>query len=314
MKNSMKDKIKRAFPRLTRWVQNKKKMRDYQYRKNSTIQQKRKILEDTYMERIGVPLDLENPTRYTAKIQWTKLYGITDEMSYLSDKYRVREWVKKTIGEDYLLPLITSVKSFDEIDFNFLPSKFVIKSNNSSGWNIIVKDKSKLDLKDVKRKMDFWQKTNYAYYSVLEMQYANIPPVFLIEEYTTDHNDELNDYKFLCFDGVPYFCWVDTGRFSHHTRTVYDMDWQRQPWSQVYDPKEVYVEKPQNFEKMKELATILCKGFRHVRVDLYNVDGKIYFGEMTFTNGNGFDRIVPDQYDEILGSYFKLAIQEEKKK
>ena len=162
MKNSMKDKIKRAFPRLTRWVQNKKKMRDYQYRKNSTIQQKREILEDTYMERIGVPLDLENPTRYTAKIQWTKLYGITDEMSYLSDKYRVREWVKKTIGEDYLLPLITSVKSFDEIDFNSLPSKFVIKSNNSSGWNIIVKDKSKLDLKDVKRKMDFWQKTNYA--------------------------------------------------------------------------------------------------------------------------------------------------------
>ena len=130
MKNSMKDKIKRTFPRLTRWVQNNKKMRDYQYRKNSTIQQKRKILEDTYMERIGVPLDLENPTRYTAKIQWTKLYGITDEMSYLSDKYRVREWVKKTIGEDYLLPLITSVKSFDEIDFNSLPSKFVIKSNN----------------------------------------------------------------------------------------------------------------------------------------------------------------------------------------
>ena len=289
-------------------------MRDYQYRKNSTIQQKREILEDTYMERIGVPLDLENPTRYTAKIQWTKLYGITDEMSYLSDKYRVREWVKKTIGEDYLLPLITSVKSFDEIDFNSLPSKFVIKSNNSSGWNIIVKDKSKLDLKDVKRKMDFWQKTNYAYYSVLEMQYANILPVFLIEEYTTDHNDELNDYKFLCFDGVPYLCWVDTGRFSHHTRTVYDMDWQRQPWSQVYDPKEVYIEKPQNFEKMRELATILCKGFRHVRVDLYNVDGKIYFGEMTFTNGNGFDRIVPDQYDEILGSYFKLDIQEEKKK
>lgn len=85
---------------------------------------------------------------------------------------------------------------------------------------------------------------------------------------TTDHNDELNDYKFLCFDGVPYFCWVDTGRFSHHTRTVYDMDWQRQLWSQVYDPKEVYIEKPQNFEKMRELATILCKGFRHVRVDL----------------------------------------------
>lgn len=302
----MKEKIKKLFPNFTKRVQKYKKMREYNYRKNSTLEQKRKILEDTYLERVGVPLDLDNPKRYTEKIQWTKLYGVTEEMSLLSDKYRVRDWVKNTIGEEYLLPLITAVRSFDEIDFAQLPNRFVIKSNNSSGWNIIVKDKTKLDMQSVKRKMSFWQSTNYAYYSILEMQYESIPTMFLIEEYITDHNDELNDYKFLCFDGVPYFCWVDTGRFAHHTRTVYDMNWVRQPWTQVYDPNEVYIEKPENFAEMKKLATILCKGFKHVRVDLYNVDGKIYFGEMTFTNGNGFDRIVPDKYDEILGRYFKI--------
>ena len=302
----MKEKIKKLFPNFTKWVQKYKKMREYNYRKNSTLEQKRKILEDTYLERVGVPLDLDNPKRYTEKIQWTKLYGVTEEMSFLSDKYRVRDWVKNIIGEEYLFPLITAVKSFDEIDFMQLPNRFVIKSNNSSGWNIIVIDKNKLDMQSVKKKMRFWQSTNYAYYSILEMQYESIPTMFLIEEYITDHNDELNDYKFLCFDGVPYFCWVDTGRFAHHTRTVYDMNWVRQPWTQVYDPNEVYIEKPENFAEMKKLATILCKGFKHVRVDLYNVDGKIYFGEMTFTNGNGFDRIVPDEYDEILGRYFKI--------
>lgn len=302
-----KDDLKRKFPGIAKDVSDMKRYLGYEYRKHSTPEQKRKILENTYLERIGVPLNLNAPKRYTEKIQWMKLYGVTPLMSLLSDKYRVRDWVKQTIGEEYLLPMITAVKSFDEIDFKSLPDKFVIKSNHSSGWNIIVKDKEKLDLKQVKKKMDFWQHTNYAYWSMLEMQYASIPTVFVIEDYITDHNDELNDYKFLCFDGVPYFCWVDTGRFSHHTRTVYDMDWNRQPWSQVYNPEEVYIDKPQNFDEMKKLATALCKGFRHVRVDLYNVDGKIYFGEMTFTNGNGFDKIVPDKYDEVLGSYFHIG-------
>lgn len=298
--------IKKTFPNLTLKLQEAKRRHSYNQRKNSSLEQRRKILEKTYLERIGVPLHLDAPVRYTEKIQWTKLYGVTEQMSLLSDKYKVREWVKKTIGEEYLLPMITAVRSYQEIDFDSLPDKFVIKSNNSSGWNIIVKDKTKLNRDDVKKKIDFWKKTNYAYYSILEMQYETISPVFVIEQYVTDHNDELNDYKFLCFDGKPYFCWVDTGRFAHHTRTVYDMNWVRQPWSQVYNPKEIYVRKPKNFEKMVELATILCQGFKHVRVDLYNVDGKIYFGEMTFTNGNGFDRIIPDEYDEILGQYFKI--------
>lgn len=302
----MKEIIKQHFPKLTKYIQYKKRKKQYFRRKNSSLEEKKEILKEAYSDRIGVPLDLDNPKRYTEKIQWTKLFGITEEMSLLSDKYRVREWVANIIGEEYLLPLIQTVKTFEEIDFDKLPNQFVIKSNNSSGWNIIVKDKTKLDFNEVKKRMDFWRKTNYAYYSVLEMQYATIPPVFVIEKYVTDNNDELNDYKFLCFDGKPYYCWVDTGRFAHHTRTVYDMDWVRQPWSQIYNPEEIYVPRPDNYEEMKALATKLCQGFNHVRVDLYNVDGKIYFGEMTFTNGNGFDKIVPDEYDEILGSLWKI--------
>lgn len=278
----------------------------YYRKKFSSAQGKRKILEKAYYNNLGVPLNLDNPKRYTEKIQWTKLYGITPEMSLLTDKYRVREWVSNKIGGEYLIPLINSVKSYKEIDFESLPQQFVIKSNNSSGWNIIVRDKSQIDMNDVKKKIKKWSKTNYAFYSTLEMQYASIKPVFLIEEFINDSKRELNDYKFLCFDGKPYYCWVDTGRFKHHRRTVYDLNWVRQPWSQVYNPSEVKIDKPQNFDQMVQIATELCQGFHHVRVDLYNVDGKIYFGEMTFTNSNGFAKIVPDEYDEILGSLWKL--------
>ena len=121
---------------------------------------------------------------------------------------------------------------------------------------------------------------------------------------------ELQDYKFLCFDGEPQFCWVDLGRFSDHTRTVFDMQWNLQPWTQAnYGISKEPIPKPKNFEKMVELARVLAQGFSHVRVDLYNVDGTIYFGEMTFTNGSGLDPIVPDEYDLVLGQYWKQERQ-----
>ena len=302
----MKELLRKYFPGVVEKYRLLRKKVYYYQKKYSTLAMKRRILQKEYKNRMGIDLHLENPKRYTEKIQWQKLYGMDERMSLLSDKYKVREWIKETIGEEYLLPMITAVRSFEEIDFDKLPNRFVIKSNNSSGWNIIVKNKADIDLVDIKEKINRWRKINYAYHSALELQYANIEPIFVIEEYVNDTNGELNDYKFMCFNGKVYYCWVDTGRFEHHTRTVYNLNWERQPWSQVYNPTEVYVEKPQNFDKMVELATQLCQGFSHVRVDLYNVDGKIYFGEMTFTNGNGLDKIVPDEYDEKLGELFPL--------
>ena len=118
---------------------------------------------------------------------------------------------------------------------------------------------------------------------------------------------ELQDYKFLCFDGVPHFFFFFFWRFGNHTRNVYDLNWELQPWNQyTYDNSTNPIPKPENFDKMVELATTLCQGFSHVRVDLYNVEGRIYFGEMTFTNGCGFDRIIPDKYDYTLGQLWNI--------
>lgn len=301
--------VKNHFPHFYQCCKNVKDTIIYNKHKYSNIEQKKQILSKVYRRQIGVELNWEKPSRYTEKLQWVKLFGINNQMSLLTDKYAVRDWVKNTIGEEYLIPMISYAKTYKEINFDKLPKSFVIKSNNSSGWNIIVKDKNQLDFYEVEKKLDYWSKKNYAYVSYCEMQYESITPVFIIEKFLEDSNGELNDYKFLCFDGEPYYCWVDRGRFGHHTRTVYDMDWKQQEWSQVYDPNSETVRKPKNFEEMVEIAKKLCKGFAHVRVDLYNVDGKIYFGEMTFTNGSGLDPIVPDEYDILLGNLFKIDMK-----
>ena len=173
------------------------RVKKYNRYKNSSLEEKREILKIEYYKNMGKELQIDNPKRYTEKIQWLKLYGVDQRMSNLSDKFAVREWIKSTIGEDYLLPLITIVNAYEEIKFDKLPNQFVIKSNNSSGWNIIVKNKKKINHKLIRTKMDYWKNTNYAYYSTFEMQYETIMPVFLIEELINDSNGELNDYKFL---------------------------------------------------------------------------------------------------------------------
>ena len=151
-----------------------------------------------------------------------------------------------------------------------------------------------------------WLSTDFGYKS-LELHYSGIAPKIIAEEYIETEYGELQDYKFLCFGGKPYFCWVDMGRYSNHTRNVYDLNWELQPWNQeAYAHYEKPIPRPENFEKMIEIATILSQGFSHVRVDLYNVNGKIYFGEMTFTNGGGFDRILPTEYDRKLGDLWQL--------
>ena len=301
----MRKILKKIFPIICFRLDKLMRVKKYNRYKNSSLEEKREILKIEYYINMGKELQIDNPKRYTEKIQWLKLYGVDQRMSNLSDKFAVREWIKSTIGEDYLLPLITIVNAYEEIKFDKLPNQFVIKSNNSSGWNIIVKNKKKINHKLIRTKMDYWKNTNYAYYSTFEMQYETIMPVFLIEELINDSNGELNDYKFLCFDGNPVYCWVDTGRFSEHKRTFFDMNWEKQEWGQTY-PLEDSIEKPKNFEKMITLARKLSYGFKQVRVDLYNVDGKIYFGEMTFTNGNGFEKFIPDKYDEILGEMWTL--------
>ncbi|MDD3205666.1 MAG: ATP-grasp fold amidoligase family protein [Lachnospiraceae bacterium] len=303
---------KKKMPRLYDYyshLQRVRTIKNIQKVKKLTFEQQLSEVGRLYKERIGHDLDWNNLKTYTEKMQWEKIYDKNPMKSVLADKYAVRSWVEKKIGNEYLIPVIGVWDQFDDIPFDELPNQFVIKTNHGTGTNVIVKDKSCFNRKRAKRMFDDWVKMDFGYTTGFELHYSDIKPKIVIEKYLETEYGELQDYKFICFDGKPYFCWVDMGRYSNHTRNVYDLDWKLQPWKQeryaLYDKP---IPKPKNFEKMIKLAENLADGFSHVRVDLYNVNGTIYFGEMTFTNGSGLDRIIPEEYDFILGNLWNINI------
>lgn len=267
------------------------------------------LIEKSYEKSIGHKLDWNNLQSYTEKMQWEKIYDNNPLKPILADKYRVRDWVSNRIGGNYLIPIIGCWDTFADIDFSKFPKQFVLKTNHGTGTNLIIKDKSTFNYRKAKTLFDDWMEIDYAFTNNFQLHYSDIPRKIIAEKYLETDLGELQDYKFLCFDGEPLFCWVDLGRFSKHTRTVFDMNWNLQPWTQAsYGISNKPIPKPKNFEQMIEIARKLSQGFSHVRVDLYNVDGIIYFGEMTFTNGSGLDPIIPEKYDYELGRYWKLPI------
>lgn len=281
--------------------------------KVKTIDQMKKKIIELNIKRNGTVPDLENPKRYTDKIHWRKLYGLTPEMSRLSDKYAVREWIKEKIGEEYLIPLLGVWDSFDEIDFNKLPDKFVLKTNNASSTNVIVTDKNSLDLKLLKKKFDFWMKMPYWYLYGYEMQYSKIPPKIIAEKYMEDpEKEEILDYKFRCYMGRAEYVCVDLNRHADHRRAILDRNWMLQDVFLEYPAPDTVPEKPENFEKMLEIADTLAEGFDYVRVDLYDIAGHIYFGEMTFTSSSGLCTIKPEEWNYKLGSLWKLDTTKKK--
>ena len=288
--------------------------------KRSMIEKKKKAMsiEDIkadddrmYYEKMGKHINWEDPKAYTEKMQLEKLFHNYPLKTMLADKYRVREWVAERIGEEYLVPLCGKgvFNSPYDIDFSSLPNSFVIKTNAGSGDAMVIKDKSKLSKKEIKRicaRMEYFQKFNFSWVGY-ELHYSDIDPKILVEQFIECEDDDLPDYKFLCFNGKPLFCWVDKGRFHNHKRNVYNMDWVLQDWNQRdYGNYDGIIEKPENFDEMVNIVEKLAKGFSHVRVDLYNVKGKIYFGEMTFTNGCGFEAIIPYEADLMLGNLWNL--------
>lgn len=263
-------------------------------------------LELWYKKETGEELDLANPKTFNEKIQWLKLYDSTPLKTRLADKYLVREWVAAKIGEEYLVPLLGVWDNFDEIDFDKLPKQFALKTNHGSGWNLIVRDKDMLDHAAAKKKFDGWLQKNFAFVYGLELHYMNIPAKIIAEKYM-ENMDQVYDYKFMCFNGEVKFIWVDTDRFTNHHRTCFDLGWHRIPVTVgPYVPTKFEIPCPKNFEKMKAFATILSQSFSHVRVDFYEVDGKLYFGEMTFTSTSGTDKIVPHEFDVTLGDMLVL--------
>ena len=215
------------------------------------------------------------------------------------------DWVADKIGEEYLIPLFGVWDRFDDIDFSKLPRQFVLKLNTGSGANVIVKDKAEFDLSSAREKITNAMNKNFAYYW-MELHYKDIVPKIIAEKYLCQNNNELYDYKFMCFNGEVKYFWVDTGRFTHHRRYIFDAQGNFTQYRWGYSNAGNVPKLPSNYKEMIRLAAKLSEGFRHVRVDLYNVEGKIYFGEMTFTTEGGLNFIAPKEFNVELGSYINL--------
>lgn len=252
------------------------------------------------------PLNLDNPLTFNEKIQWLKLYDSTPIKTLLADKYEVRNYIKKVIGEEYLIPIYGVYDNSEDINFDKLPNKFVIKCNHGSGFNIIVKNKTELNLENIKKRLNIWMKQKYGL-NLVELHYRDMIPKIIIEKYMDDGTGDLRDYKITCFNGKPEFIWIDSERHTNHKRNLYDLNWNQLP----YKINSHYAtfqspEKPKHLKKLLNLASILSKGFASVRVDFYIIQQKIYFGEMTFATSSGMEDVVPESFDKRLCSLIRL--------
>lgn len=255
----------------------------------------------------GRELNLARPSSFNEKLQWLKLNDHHPEYTLLVDKYMVKEYVSKRIGTQYLIPTIGVWDNADSINFDTLPNKFVLKCTGDSGSVIICKDKKKLDYDCARLSLTKSLGQNFYKFSK-EYPYRDVKPRIIAEEYKVDERyGELMDYKFFCFNGQIAIVQLDYDRFAGHKRNLYDPDWNLLPVELEYpsDRNRIF-EKPINYEKMKEIASTLSKGIAHVRIDLYNINGAIYFGEMTFFHGSGFEHFKPLEWDYKLGDLLLL--------
>ena len=250
--------------------------------------------------------NLKNPKTFNEKIAYCKLNKKFDSYSSLCDKYLVKNHIKEKIGNKYVLHTLLVTSDPNSIDFQALPDSFIIKATHGSGWNIIVRDKNKANIKQIIKKCNFFLSMNY-YFFTRERQYINIRPQIMIEKLLIDENGMIpKDYKLFCFSGEVKFIQVDIDRAGSHKRNFYNTEWQKMPFELKNKSYEKDIKEPQNLTEMIEVATILSRGLAFVRIDLYSIFNKVYFGEMTFTPENNLGKFSPKEYDEIIGSYFNI--------
>lgn len=258
---------------------------------------------------MGKKLDIKHPVTFNEKMQWLKLYDRKPLYTQLVDKYEVKKYVANKIGEEFVISTYGIYSSFDDIDFTALPDKFVIKCTHDSGGLVICDDKKKINIKQTKKKINSSFSRNY-YYLGREWPYLNIKPRIIIEEYIDCQTDSgLFDYKFYCFNGIPKLCLVCANRYKSGglVKCFYDMSWNKMNIARTKEPVyNVEIEKPSNFDEMVVIAKKLSKNFIFLRVDLYNVKGRILFGELTFYPSSGFEGFNPNVWDKKLGSWIEL--------
>ena len=288
---------------------------DYRFLINANLGLYNKMLDEEYLKRkfraaMGYELSLKDPKTFSEKLQWLKLYDRKPEYTMMVDKYRVREYVSKTIGEEYLIPLLGMWEDPEDIDFDALPERFVLKCNHNSGQGMCVcKDKSKLNVQKVKKELKKGLRQDY-YLTGREWPYKDVKRCVIAEQYMEDSGTvELRDYKFFCFNGEVKMLYIATDRQAVCKETkfdFFDMDFNHLDFTNGHPNATVVPEKPTQFQKMKELAEKLSQGIPHVRVDLYEVDGRIYFGELTFSHWSGMEAFEPMEWDHKIGRWLTL--------
>ena len=257
-------------------------------------------------------LDISNPMTFNEKIQWLKLYDRRPEYTIMVDKYTAKEYARRIIGERYIIPNLGVWEHFDDIDFDSLPQKFVLKCTHDSGGVVVVRDKEKFDRRLAKKKIEKSLKKNF-YYIGREWQYKNVKPRIIAEKWIGSTNDSISDYKFLVFDGKvkAFYITYDRGKDSGTRIDVFDRNCNRILMKWGYENSDYEFTRPPNFEEMIRLAEVMGKGFIHIRVDFYNINGNIYIGELTFHTWSGFERIIPEKWDYEFGKWIKLPLEED---
>lgn len=266
-------------------------------------------LKIIYRIRMGKKLNLNNPKSFSEKLQWLKLYDRNKLYTKLVDKYEVKNYVASIIGEQYVIKNLGVWEKFEDIDFDRFPKQFVLKCTHDSGGIVIVKDKAALDINKAREILQKSQGHNY-YHVNREWPYKNVKPRIIAEEYMEDSKTgELRDYKFFAFDGVVKAMFIAKDRSSETEETKFDFfddKYNHLPFINGHPNADEIPEKPLCFDEMKKLAEKLSKGIPHVRVDFYEVNGRVYFGEMTFYHWSGMVPFNPQEWDEIFGSWIRL--------
>lgn len=255
--------------------------------------------------------NLKNPQGFNEKLQWLKLHEDYSQYRDYTDKIKVREIIKEKLGDGYMFPILGKWKSFDEIDFSALPEEFVLKCNHDSGSVKLIHSKSSLTDKDyteLKRFFDSRMKYDF-YLAGREPCYKGIDRYIFAEELMKDSSGDLGgikDYKFFCFSGEPKLMFVATNRSTDLRFDFYDMGYNHLDITNIHPQSGKVLEKPKYFVKMKEIAATLSKGMPFVRVDLYELNDRVYFSELTFFHGGGFSRFYPEEWEYKLGSWIDL--------
>jgi hypothetical protein len=268
----------------------------------------RPFLKLDYRFATNEALDLENPKTFDEKMNWLKLYNRRPEYTQMVDKYEVRQYVEEKIGAEYLIPLYDVWDSVEEIEWDSLPNQFVLKTTHDSGGVVICEDKESFDREAAKETLS--QSLDYNYFNEgREWPYKNVKPRIIAEKYMESANEEFKDYKFFCFNGTVKMTQVLTDINSDEkvSQNFYDRDWNLMPLEEGSFPNSSEaMDPPYNYEKMIEIAETLAEDIPFVRVDLYEIDREIYFGEMTFFPNKGQNTFEPEEYNNILGSWLKL--------